>query len=109
MIDSTEVFVYIIETHFGTYYTGISNNVLRRWKEHVNGQSSYLSKFKPLELVYSVSCVNRSTAHRLEVRIKKIGALNYMNKLKYQTETKTYTTTLLKSIQHGSQHRSKGR
>jgi putative endonuclease len=105
-VDS-EVYVYIILTHYNTFYTGITNNMLRRWKEHVKGQSSYLSKFKPKEVVYTASCVNRSEAHRLEVKIKRLGALNYMNRLKYQQQQPTEKITILNTLKHGPQYRSK--
>jgi putative endonuclease len=79
-----EVIVYIIITHYGTYYTGITNNLVRRWKEHKEGKSSYLSKFKPKEVIFIESFNTRREAARKERYIKKVGAYKYLLKLQYR-------------------------
>jgi putative endonuclease len=104
MMNTTDVFVYIIETHYGTYYTGITNNILRRWKEHVAGQSSYLSKFKPKQIIHIETCLNRRDAHRIEIRIKLIGAAKYLNRLKYNQQNKIDTSTLINPFTHGTHY-----
>jgi putative endonuclease len=51
-------FVYIIETEDGTYYTGQTNNLLRRLKEHVSGKShsaAYFRMHPPLRNAGAVS------------------------------------------------------
>ncbi|MHA1576773.1 MAG: GIY-YIG nuclease family protein [Candidatus Thorarchaeota archaeon] len=66
-------FVYIIETDSGTYYTGMTNNLARRFKEHLSGNShaaKYLKTHKPLYVVYLEECSNRGDAMRLENRLK---------------------------------------
>ena len=65
--------VYIIETQSGTYYTGQTNNLLRRLKEHVSGNSksaAYFKMHRPLYLVYLSECETRGEALRLERQIK---------------------------------------
>jgi len=79
-----EIIVYIIVTHYGTYYTGITNNLIRRWKEHKEGKSSYLSKFKPKEVIFIESFNTRKEAARKERYIKKVGAYKYLLKLQYR-------------------------
>jgi putative endonuclease len=79
-----EVVVYIIATHYGTYYTGITNNLQRRWKEHVAGQSSYLKVYLPKEVVYVEFCATRKIAAKKERYIKMIGAGKYLLKLRYK-------------------------
>ena len=76
--------LYIISTNFGTYYTGITNSLIRRWKEHKEGKSSYLSKFSPKEVVYVCFYSERKEAAREERRVKSIGAFKYMNRLKHR-------------------------
>jgi len=76
--------LYIISTHVGTHYTGITNNLVRRWKEHSTGQSSYLSKFIPKEVIYVEFFDNRKVAARKERKIKNIGASNYLLRLKHR-------------------------
>lgn len=66
--------VYIIETHFGTYYTGLTNSIIRRWREHSSGQSSYLKRVKPKEVVWIWFVGNYTIARRLEKNIKRVGA-----------------------------------
>ena len=75
---------YIINTHYGTFYTGITNNLIRRWKEHKEGKSSYLSKFKPKKVVYVEVFDDRKAAAKKERYIKKIGAEKYLLKLQYR-------------------------
>ena len=67
-------FVYIIETEDETYYTGMTNDVARRFQEHLSGSSrsaTYLKMHKPKFVVYMTECKTRGDAMRLEQRIKK--------------------------------------
>lgn len=73
-----EFAVYIISTHYNTFYTGITNSIIRRWKEHINNKSSYLSKYKAKELVYIEFHETRKKAYKIEQKIKSIGAKKYM-------------------------------
>lgn len=82
--DFDEVICYIILTHYSTYYTGITNNLIRRYKEHLSGKSSYLSKWSAKEVVHIEYFKTRKEAARKERYIKKIGAKNYLLKLKYK-------------------------
>lgn len=79
-----QVIVYIISTHYGTFYTGITNNLIRRWKEHRTGKSSYLRRYKPKEVIHIEFFNTRTEARRKEVKIKKTGANKYITKLKFQ-------------------------
>ncbi len=66
-------FVYIVETVDGTYYTGMTNNLARRFSEHVSDSSrsaAYLRMHRPAYVVYITECKNRSDAMRLEQRLK---------------------------------------
>jgi putative endonuclease len=67
-------FVYIIETEDGTYYTGMTNNLARRFQEHLVGNSrsaAYLKMHKPAYVVYMHECKTRGEAMHLENRIKR--------------------------------------
>lgn len=64
--------LYIIECQNGHYYTGITTDVTRRFKEHKNGSGSkYLRGKGPLKLVFHKEVGNRSLATKLERKIKK--------------------------------------
>ena len=66
--------VYIIETECGRYYTGITVDLERRFKEHKTGKggAKYFRSFRPKEVVYSESCSSRSAAAKREAAIKKL-------------------------------------
>ena len=82
--DTDEIICYIILTHYKTYYTGITNNLIRRYNEHLSGKSSYLSKWTAKEVVHIEWFKTRKQAARRERYIKKIGAEKYLLMLKYK-------------------------
>ncbi|MHA2177641.1 MAG: GIY-YIG nuclease family protein, partial [Candidatus Thorarchaeota archaeon] len=56
------------------YYTGITNNVARRFKEHLAGNThaaAYLKMHKPKFVVYLEPRETRGDAMRLENRLKR--------------------------------------
>ena len=75
-----EVICYIVATHYGTFYTGITNSIIRRWKEHVNGKSSYLRRVKAKEVVWLIVCDDRKIARSYELMIKRVGARKFLIK-----------------------------
>lgn len=66
-------FVYILKCSDGTFYTGVTNNVERRFAEHVDNENpkSYTFSRKPLELVFSTEFLNIEDAIAFEKRLKK--------------------------------------
>ena len=68
-------YLYILECADKTLYTGIATDVERRVMEH-NGDklgAKYTSARRPVKLVYSQKCNDRSTATKEEIRIKKLS------------------------------------
>ncbi len=66
-------YVYLLKCSDGTLYTGITNNVNRRVKEHNMGIGSrYTRGRRPVELVASMQCIDKSAALKCEYRIKKL-------------------------------------
>jgi putative endonuclease len=67
--------VYIIETESGTLYTGITNDLDRRFANHLNGDKG--AKFfrfgAPKKIVFRESHSNRSEATKREIEIKKMS------------------------------------
>ena len=46
-------YMYILKCSNGTYYTGSTNNLVRRLRQHENGEgANYTKKYLPVELVY---------------------------------------------------------
>jgi len=68
-------FVYIIEADDGSYYTGISTDVERRFREH-DGKpqgAKFFNGRKPVALVLQEGGYNRSEASKREAQIKKLS------------------------------------
>lgn len=66
--------VYIIETDSGKLYTGITNNIERRFANHLNKRGARFFHFSsPKEIVYRESQPNRSEASKREIAIKKMS------------------------------------
>ena len=66
--------VYLIRTKMGQLYTGVTQDVQRRFKEHqkAGGKGAkYLKGKKPLKLVFHKKIGSRSQALKTEAQIKK--------------------------------------
>lgn len=75
-------FVYILECSDGSLYTGITNDLDRRLKEHEAGKGAkYTRGRSPLKIVYSENADDKGAALRREIkiksfsRVKKIGLI----------------------------------
>jgi len=66
--------VYIIEADDGSYYTGVTLDVERRFEDHTSGSrgARYFRGRKPKAVVYIENGHNKSTAHKRELEIKKL-------------------------------------
>lgn len=68
-------YVYILECSDKTLYTGSTNNIEKRIKEHNNGKSEakYTRARRPVKLVYVETCSTLSNALKREAQIKKLS------------------------------------
>lgn len=68
-------FVYVLECHDGTLYTGITTDLERRLTEHNTSVlgARYTQGRRPVKLVYSEEYANRQAASKEEARIKKLS------------------------------------
>ena len=65
--------VYIVECSDGTLYTGISNNIDKRIKDHNSGTGSkYTKGRRPVKLLGKWDCADKSHASKMEYRIKAL-------------------------------------
>ncbi|HRK61297.1 MAG TPA: GIY-YIG nuclease family protein [Candidatus Omnitrophota bacterium] len=65
-------FVYVLECGNGALYTGMTNNLEKRIKEHKAGKGGKFTRsFKVRRLVYSETCATKSKALKREAEIKK--------------------------------------
>lgn len=70
-------FVYMLRCNDGTLYTGITTDLERRVREH-NGEfknkgAKYTKVRRPVALVYSADCADRSEAGKAEVALRKLS------------------------------------
>jgi putative endonuclease len=71
MIVKNEWYFYIVECRDGSFYSGITNDLEGRVKEHNKGTGAkYTYSRRPVTLVYSEKCGNVSEARKREVQIK---------------------------------------
>jgi len=68
-------YVYILECSDKSLYTGSTNNIEKRIKEHNNGKSGakYTRARRPVKLVYVETCSTLSNALKREAEIKKLS------------------------------------
>lgn len=93
-------FVYIIECSDKLLYTGITNNLSRRYEEHHEGRNKECFTFKrrPLKLIFHQEFNDVKQAIYFEKKIKKWSAkkklalANYnMNMLEILSECRNFT------------------
>jgi putative endonuclease len=70
----TSYFLYIIQCSDGTLYTGISNNIEKRLRQHngeIVGGAFYTRNKRPVKLVHKEEYETHLEAARREIEIKK--------------------------------------
>jgi len=66
--------LYIVECRDGSLYTGITNDLDRRLKQHNDGNASrYTRSRRPVVLRYQEPCADRSTALIRELAVKLLS------------------------------------
>jgi putative endonuclease len=77
-------FVYILYSEkYDKYYTGHTNNVIRRLSEHNSEKFDhyYTSKFKPWSLKLSIELQDKAIAIKVEKFIKKQKSRKFIEKV----------------------------
>jgi putative endonuclease len=77
-------YVYILRCSDGTLYTGITTDLERRVDEHNHSPkgAKYTRARRPVELVYSETCADKSSASQREYVIKKMTRSQKMELVK---------------------------
>ena len=68
--------VYLLRCADGSLYTGVARDLARRLRQHngeLVGGAQYTRGRRPVALLWSESCADRSTAQRREASIKKLS------------------------------------
>lgn len=81
-------FVYIIKCNNGRYYTGITNDVIRRWGEHKKGTGAKYTKVNGFgEAVFLEGFENKGLAMIEENRIKNMTRKRKEKHIKFANKT----------------------
>ena len=65
-------YVYILQSEkTGRYYTGHTENLEKRLREHNSGKTRSLKAHLPIRIVYSEVCLTKQDAYRRERQIKR--------------------------------------
>ena len=65
------IYVYVLKSlSSNKTYTGMSEDVNRRLKEHNSGKSKFTKSYIPWEIVYTEKCESREEARRKEKYFK---------------------------------------
>ena len=63
--------LYILECKNGDLYTGVTDNIQRRFGEHKSGKGGHFTRsFGAEEILYSEKCPDKSSALKREAQIK---------------------------------------
>ena len=76
MTTTTHYYIYILECDNGSYYTGYTTDIARRFQEHMDGsiKCKYTRSFKPIHIAQTWSTLNnKSEALRIERFIKTLS------------------------------------
>ena len=70
----TIYWVYILECSNGSFYTGYTNNLEKRYQEHCEGRGAkYTRSFKPLRIARSWEVADKAQAMKAEAYIKGLA------------------------------------
>ena len=81
-------YAYVLKSSkYNKLYTGYTNDLKRRLKEHTSGQSGYTRNRGPYEHIYYEACINEFDAKAREIYLKSgRGKLFLKSRLKIYFE-----------------------
>lgn len=86
----SEWWVYMLACRDGTFYTGVTTNLVRRLAEH-NGYggklkgAKYTKTRRPVHLVYQESVTDRSAAQQREYVLRKLSRVEKLKLIPLET------------------------
>ncbi|MEJ4046108.1 GIY-YIG nuclease family protein [Erwinia sp. SLM-02] len=91
--------LYILRTAKGMLYTGITNDVDRRFNQHQSGKGAKALRGKgPLELLFHCEVGDRSQASKLEYQVKQLRKQEKIRLVANQPES---LSTWLERLRNG--------
>ena len=86
-------FIYILLCSDGSFYTGSTNNVEKRFKDHTEGHGArYTKSHKPVKIIYKEEFVTKSDALKREAAIKGWSKKTKLALIKGQLNTERAPT-----------------
>lgn len=81
-------FVYIVECADNTLYTWITTDISRREEEHNSSEkwAKFTKMRRPVKIVFTKECENRSEASKLEYAIKKLTRSHKIDIISWKKE-----------------------
>ncbi len=65
--------VYVVECESGVWYTGVSNDVEKRFKMHAEGKGAkFFRLHRPLRIAAARACSSKSEALKAEAALKQL-------------------------------------
>ena len=87
-------YCYIVECADGTYYTGWTTDPERRIATHNKGRGAKYTKMRlPVKLVYVEELLDRKSAMKREIAIKKMGRVGKSKLVGGRVKGSRYTET----------------
>jgi len=72
--------VYVLRDKLGHLYKGVTNNIIRRLKEHRSGHTMTTSKMEDVSVVYNETFNNFIDARKREVYLKTAAGRRFLEK-----------------------------
>ena len=77
-------FVYILQCHDNSYYTGMTSDIKDRIIRHNQGRGPEYTKLRrPVKLIYLEECDSQEKALKRELEIKKFSRANKERLMKF--------------------------
>lgn len=78
-------FVYMLRCHDRSLYTGITNNLEKRYNDHLNKKGAkYTKSHRVIKMEIFFEVKNKSEASKLEYKIKKFDKKSKENLIKFK-------------------------
>lgn len=81
-------FIYILLCGDGSFYTGSTNDVEKRFEDHVEGRGArYTKSHKPVRIIYQEEFSTKSEALKREAEIKRMSKMDKIELVNLQSAT----------------------
>ncbi len=73
-------FVYVLQDEKGSFYKGMTTDVMRRFREHISGKTKTTKHMQGLKIVYTEEVLSRDTARKRELYLKSAAGRKFLKK-----------------------------